>query len=154
MDGEARRRIMAMNDFPLQIVAYCCQHCAYAAADLAGGLRMQYSPKIKIVQLPCTGRLDVLMVLRTLEGGADGVMVAGCLPGNCHYLDGNTNAKRRVGHIKDLLKPIGLEPERVRMFNMSAAMASQFVAAATEMTEQISTLGPSPLRAPGSLRPE
>lgn len=143
-----------MNDFPLQIVAYCCQHCAYAAADLAGGLRMQYSPKIKIVQLPCTGRLDVLMVLRTLEGGADGVMVAGCLPGNCHYLDGNTNAKRRVGHIKDLLKPIGLEPERVRMFNMSAAMASQFVAAATEMTEQISTLGPSPLRAPGSLRPE
>lgn len=143
-----------MNDFPLQIVAYCCQHCAYAAADLAGGLRMQYSPKIKIVQLPCTGRLDVLMVLRTLEGGADGVMVAGCLPGNCHYLDGNTNAKRRVGHIKDLLKPIGLEPERVRMFNMSAAMASQFVAAATEMTEQISTLGPSPLRAPGSFRPE
>ena len=143
-----------MNDFPLQIVAYCCQHCAYAAADLAGGLRLQYSPKIKIVQLPCTGRLDVLMVLHTLENGADGVMVAGCLPGNCHYLDGNTNARRRVDHIQALLKQINLEPGRVRMFNMSAAMASQFVAAATEMTEQISNLGPSPLRAPGSLRPE
>ncbi len=137
----------AMTASQLQIVAYCCQHCAYAAADLAGGQRLQYPPTIKIVQLPCTGRLDVLMVLRALEDGADGILVAGCLPGNCHYLQGNTNAKRRVGHIQDLLKQIGLEPERVRMVNMSAAMASQFVAATKEMTEQISALGPNPLRA-------
>lgn len=108
---------------------------------------MQYPPAIKIIQLPCTGRLDVLTVLHALEDGVDGVMVAGCLPGNCHYLKGNTNARRRVGHIKELLKQIGLEPERVTMFNMSAAMAQQFVAATKAMTEQISSLGPSPLSA-------
>ncbi len=136
-----------MNVSQFQVVAYCCEHCAYAAADLAGGLRMQYPPAIKIIQLPCTGRLDVLTVLHALEDGVDGVMVAGCLPGNCHYLKGNTNARRRVGHIKELLKQIGLEPERVTMFNMSAAMAQQFVAATKAMTEQISSLGPSPLSA-------
>lgn len=136
-----------MNGSHLQIVAYCCEHCAYAAADLAGGLRMQYPPAIKVIQFPCTGRLDVLTVLHALEDGADGVMVAGCLPGNCHYLEGNANARRRVEHIRDLLKQIGLEPERVRMFNMSAAMAQQFVTASKEMVDQISALGPSPLSA-------
>lgn len=129
-----------------QIIAYCCEHCAYAAADLAGGLRMQYSPEVKIVILPCTGKLDVLLVLQALENGADGVMVAGCLPGDCHYLEGNANAKRRVEYIKTLIKEIGLEPERVRMFNLSSAMAGGFVEDVTEMTDKIASLGPNPLR--------
>ena len=137
-----------MDDSQLHIIAYCCEHCAYAAADLAGGLRMQYPPEIKIVQIPCTGRIDVLTVLRAFEDGADGVMAAGCLPGDCHYLEGNVNAKRRMAHIQDLLAAIGLEPDRARMFNMSAAMASAFVAAAQEMAGQIARLGPSPLRGP------
>lgn len=131
----------------INVVAYCCEHCAYAAADLAGGLRMQYPPNVKIVELPCTGRLDVLSVLHAFEDGVDGVMAAGCLPGNCHYLQGNALARQRVGRAQQLLTEIGLEPERVEMFNMSAAMAAEFAAAATEMAERIAALGPSPLRA-------
>lgn len=134
----------------LQIIAYCCEHCAYAAADLAGGLRMQYPPNVKIVLLPCTGKLDVLMVLQAFEDGADGVMVAGCLPGDCHYLDGNANAKRRVGRLQALLKEIGLEPERVQMFNLSSAMAGRFVEITTEMTEKIESFGINPLKESGS----
>jgi F420-non-reducing hydrogenase iron-sulfur subunit len=134
----------------LQIVAYCCKYCAYSAADLAGGLRLQYPPEIKVVHLPCTGKFDVRMALHALEDGADGVMVAGCLPGDCHFLEGNLNARRRVEHVRGLLSQIGLEPDRVRMFNMSAAMAAEFVAATKEMTEQIMALGPSPLRLEGT----
>lgn len=134
-----------MNE-PLQIVAYCCQHCAYAAADLAGSLRMQYPPQVKIVMLPCTGKLDTLLVLQAFEDGADGVMVAGCLPGDCHYLEGNANARRRVDYLQKLLQEVGLEAERVRMFNLSSAMAGQFVEMTKEMTEKIKTLGPNPLR--------
>jgi len=130
----------------LQIIAYCCEHCAYAAADLAGGLRMQYPPEVKIVMLPCTGKMDVLLALQAFEDGADGVMVAGCLPGDCHYLEGNDNAKRRTDYLQTLLNEIGLEPERVKMFNLSSAMAGKFVEAAKEMTEKIVKLGLNPLR--------
>ena len=133
----------------LQIVAYCCQFCAYAAADLAGQLRMQYPPEVKIVHLPCSGKLDQLLVLHALEMGADGVMVVGCLVGDCHFLQGNLNASRRVQGLQQLLGEIGLEPERVRMFNLSAAMAPAFVAATQEMVEAIRALGPSPLRRNG-----
>ncbi len=136
----------AADQVPLQIVAYCCHYCAYAAADLAGVLRLRYPGEPKIVELPCTGRLDVLEVLHAFEHGADGVMVAGCLEGDCHFQVGNLNARRRVAMVKDLLNQIGLEPERIEMFNMSSAMASQFAAAAEEMTARVRTLGPNPLR--------
>jgi coenzyme F420-reducing hydrogenase delta subunit len=139
-----------MSAAPLNIVAFCCEHCAYAAADLAGGLRMQYPPVVKVVQLPCTGRLDIVTVLRAFEEGVDGVMAAGCLPGNCHFLEGNLNARRRVTRLQGLLGEIGLEPGRVEMFNMSAAMATEFVRAVTEMTERVTELGPSPLRVGGA----
>lgn len=135
-----------MENSALQIVALCCEHCAYAAADLAGGLRMQYSPQVKIIQIPCSGKLDVLLALHAFEAGADGLMVAGCLPGDCHYLDGNVKARRRVQRVQHLLKEIGLEPERIRMFNLSAAMAAEFVSDVTQMTETITNLGPNPLR--------
>lgn len=130
----------------LRLVAFCCQYCAYAAADLAGALRLQYPPQVRIVLLPCSGRLDLLTALLTLEEGADGVMVVGCLPGDCHFLKGNLNARRRVEAFQKRLQAIGLEPERVRMFNLSSAMAAQFAEAVTEMTEQIKRLGPNPLR--------
>lgn len=130
----------------LQIIAYCCQHCAYAAADLAGGLRMQYPPAVKIVLLPCTGKLDVLMALKAIEDGADGVMVAGCMPGDCHYLEGNVNARRRVERIQALLKEIGLEPERVQMFNLSSAMAGRFVEITKEMVDKVGMVGENPLK--------
>jgi F420-non-reducing hydrogenase iron-sulfur subunit len=130
----------------LQIIAFCCRYCAYAAADLAGVLRLHYPPDIRIVQLPCTGRLDTLEVLHTLEHGADAVMVAGCLEGDCHFQKGNLEARTRVNHIKEIINDIGLDPGRVEMFNMSAAMGNKFAEAAQEFTERIIALGPSPLR--------
>ena len=139
------------NQSQSQIVAFCCRYCAYAAADLAGVLRIHYPPDIRIVQLPCTGRLDTLEVLHALEHGADGVMVAGCMEGDCHFQRGNLEARARVNHIKKLLADIGIEPERVEMFNMSSAMGRQFAEAASEFSERIIALGPSPLRS-GAMR--
>lgn len=129
-----------------QIVAFCCQYCAYAAADLAGGLRLQYPPQVKIIQIPCTGKMDVLYALQAFEKGADAVMVAGCMPGDCHFLEGNYNAIRRVERVKELLRLIGLDPERIRMFHISSSMASQFVGAVEEMLRVVEQLGPNPLR--------
>jgi|DewCreStandDraft_5_1066085.scaffolds.fasta_scaffold01506_12 F420-non-reducing hydrogenase iron-sulfur subunit len=137
---------MVEEVFEPEIVAFCCHYCAYGAADLAGNLRIQYPANVKIVRLPCTGKLDVLLVLEALEAGADGVMVAGCLEGDCHFREGNLNAKRRVAYARHLLQQIGLEAERVEMFTLSSAMGRQFAEAATEMTERIRTLGPSPLK--------
>ncbi len=134
------------NHFEPRIVAFCCHYCAYAAADLAGGLRIQYPAAVKIVELPCTGKFDVLHALRAFEDGADGVMVAGCLEGDCHYMQGNFNAKRRLRYVARLLWEIGLEKERVAMFNLSSAMGSRFAEIVTSMTETVRKLGPNPLR--------
>jgi len=134
------------GDLSLHIVAFCCHYCAYAAADLAGSLRLQCPPAVHVVKLPCTGKVDVLLLLRAFEHGADGVMVAGCLEGDCHYQQGNLNARRRVRRAQALLAQIGLEPERVAMFNMSSAMGQHWVDAVTEMDAKVRALGPSPLR--------
>ncbi len=134
------------SDFEPQIVAFCCLNCAYAAADLAGGSRSSYPAAVKIVALPCTGRVDVLHLLRALEDGADGVLVAGCLTGRCHYLTGNLHAERRVDYARCLLDEIGLERERIRMINVSAGMGVQFAQLVTEMSEKVNELGPNPLR--------
>ena len=134
------------EEMHFQIVAFCCHYCAYAAADLAGVLRLKYPAEVRIVEIPCSGRLDPLEVLHTLENGADGIMVAGCLEGDCHFQEGNINARRRVNRLKALIESIGLEPERIEMFNMSSAMGQQFAKAANEMTDRITELGPNPLR--------
>lgn len=129
----------------LQVIAFCCRHCAYSAADLAGGGHMSYPPAVRIVEMPCTGRASVLEILHALEKGADGVAVAGCLPGTCHYIKGNTYARQRVDHATRLVGEIGLEPGRVRMINVSAAMGEKFVQEITNFVEAIEALGPSPL---------
>lgn len=134
------------EELHLQIVAFCCHYCAYAAADLAGVLRLKYPAEARIVEIPCSGRLDPLEVLHTLERGADGIMVAGCLEGDCHFQKGNFSARRRVNRLKGLVESIGLEPERIELFNMSSAMGQQFAQAINEMSEQIKGLGPNPLR--------
>ncbi|MCP5076133.1 MAG: hydrogenase iron-sulfur subunit [Rhodobacteraceae bacterium] len=136
---------MSTKEFTPEIVAFCCRHCAYSAADLAGGARLSYSPSIKIVELPCTGRASVLEVLHALEDGADGVVVAGCLPGTCHYLNGNTQAAKRVRRVTNLLEEIGLEDQRARMINISAAMGAQFAEKVQEFAETIREVGPSPI---------
>ncbi len=136
---------MTNNGFEPQIVAFCCNYCAFAAADLAGSMRLRYPSNVLIVKVPCTGRVDILHVLRAFERGVDGVMVAGCLEGSCHYLKGNLQAKRRVRHTKDLLDSIGVGGERLEMFNLSSSEGPKFARFATEMTERIRELGPSPI---------
>ena len=136
-----------MSDkFEPQIIGFCCKYCAYAAADLAGSMRLSYPPSIKIVQVPCTGRIDVIHILRALEEGADGVMVAGCLEGECHFLTGNLKAKKRLMSVQKILEQIGIEPERVAMFNLSSAMGQRFAEIATEMNKRIIEIGPSKIR--------
>ena len=134
------------NIFEPQIIAFCCHYCAYAAADLAGSARIQYAPNVKIIRLPCSGKLDVLHLLHAFEMGADGVYIAACLEGGCHFLQGNLRAKKRVAYAKQLLKEVGIEDERLEMYNMSSAMGGEFAKVADEMTEKIRNLGPSPLK--------
>jgi len=133
------------------ILAFCCRWCSYAAADLAGSMRIQYPPNIRIIMVPCTGRIDILHLLHAFERGADGVFVSGCLMGDCHYISGNRKAARRVAHAKGLLAEAGLEPERVEIFYNSSAMGRQFAESCRQFTEQIRQLGPiftSPTRHP------
>ncbi len=134
-----------MEDKPV-IVAFCCHYCAYAAADLAGTMRLQYPDTVRILRLPCTGKMEVNYLLAAFERGMDGVIVAGCLEGGCHYQEGNLRARRRVERAKQILTEIGLEAERVEMFNLSSAEGTRFAAIVTEMSERIARLGASPLR--------
>jgi len=132
--------------FEPRVLAFCCHYCAYASADLMGSMRIQYPPNIRIIRTPCTGRLEVEYYLKALEQGADGVLVAGCMEGGCHFIDGNLFAKRRVNHIRNMLEEIGLEKERLRMVNVSASMARPLADHITDMVETIRQLGPSPIR--------
>ena len=109
-------------------------------------MRLSYPYNIKIIQLPCTGRVDILHLLKAIEDGADGVYVAGCLEGECHFLSGNLKARKRVQYVKKVLEEIGLEPDRVEMFNMSAGEGPRFAEVAREMVERIKKLGPSPVK--------
>jgi F420-non-reducing hydrogenase iron-sulfur subunit len=135
--------------FEPEIIVFACHYCAYAAADLAGSMRLQYPTNIRMIKLPCTGKLEVIHLLRAIEAGADGVYAAGCLEGECHYLKGNLWARKRVDHVKDLLAELGIEPERVEMFNMSSAMGAKFAEVATDFTELIKQLGPNPVKREG-----
>lgn len=132
--------------FEPTIIAFCCKYCAYAAADLAGSMRLSYPSNVKVSQVPCTGRVDIVHLLRAIEDGADGVYVAGCLEGDCHFVSGNLKARKRVEYVKRTLEDLGIEPERVEMFNLSSAMGPRFAEIANEMTEKIRNLGPSPVK--------
>jgi F420-non-reducing hydrogenase iron-sulfur subunit len=133
------------TEYEPQIIAFCCMHCAYAAADLAGSSRIPYPPSLKIVAIPCTGRTDMGHILKTFEDGADGVLVAGCLEGRCHFQNGNLYARQRVEHVAELLDQIGLEKERARMINISAGMGAKFAELANEFADTIAELGPTGL---------
>lgn len=123
-------------------MAYCCDFCAFAAADLAGVMRLQYSPSVRIIRLPCTGKVDAIHLMKAFENGADAVFVAGCLEGGCHYLEGNLRAKKKVAYVKRLLADLQIEPERVEMFNLSSAMGGRFAEIVEEMTQRVKKLGP------------
>lgn len=135
-----------MSDFQPKILALCCHYCAYAAADLAGSMRLKYPPNVRVLRLPCTGKVDVGYIMKAFEKGVDGVIVAGCLEGGCHFQEGNLRAKKRVGLAKQVLAEAGIEPERLEMFNLSSAEGTTFAEIITNMTSRITALGPNPLR--------
>lgn len=136
---------MSDNNEPL-ILALCCHYCAYAAADLAGSMRLQYPANVRLLRFPCTGKIEPNNIMNAFERGIDGVFVAGCLEGGCHFVEGNLRARRRVERIQGMMSEIGLEPERLEMFNLSSAEGGRFAEIVTEMSDRLKVLGPSPLR--------
>jgi F420-non-reducing hydrogenase iron-sulfur subunit len=135
-----------MEDFEPTIVAFCCHYCAYTAADMAGSQRLPYPPNVKIIRVPCSGKVDIIHILKAFEKGADGVYVAGCLEGDCHFKSGNVRAFKRVRQAQKLLDSIGVGGERVEMVNLSAGMGEGFAETARLITERIRKLGPTPIR--------
>jgi coenzyme F420-reducing hydrogenase delta subunit len=134
-----------MENFEPVIVAFCCHYCAYTAADMAGSQRLAYPANVKIIRVPCSSKVDALHLVKAFEKGADGVYVAGCLEGDCHFKNGNMRAARLVENVQKYLDEIGIERERLEMVMMSAGMGYRFAQVATEMTEKIRKLGPSPI---------
>ena len=122
------------------IIAFCCHYCAFTAADLAGTMRQQYTPSIRIVRLPCTGKADVNLILRAFAEGADGVMVAGCEIGSCHFIEGNVRARKRVAYAKKLLAEAGVNPDRCEMYFIAASQGPLFAQTSQEFTERIRRL--------------
>jgi F420-non-reducing hydrogenase iron-sulfur subunit len=134
------------SPFEPQLTAFTCIYCGSMAADAAGSLRVTYPSNVKLFRFPCTGKVDVEYILKAFEEGADGVYIVACPVGNCHHIHGNVRATKRVYYVRDILKQLGLEPERLDIYYMSGSQAHAFASAAEQMTERIRRLGPSPLR--------
>ncbi len=137
-----------MNDeYEPLIVSFCCNWCSYAGADLAGVSRLQYPPNIRIIRVMCSSMVHPNLVIEALTNGADGVLICGCHPGDCHYEDGNLKTEKRADAIFLMLEDFGLEPERFRLEWVSASEGPKFAQVAREFTEQIKKLGPNPFKA-------
>ncbi|HEY5669263.1 MAG TPA: hydrogenase iron-sulfur subunit [Anaerolineales bacterium] len=134
-----------MNDnhiFEPVIIGFTCNWCSYRAADLAGTARMKYPPNVRLIRLMCSGRLDPTFVIKAFSGGADGVMITGCHPGECHYIEQNYKALRRYLLLRRTLAQFGIEPERIKLVWASAAEGARLSEEITKMVEDIRTLGP------------
>jgi F420-non-reducing hydrogenase iron-sulfur subunit len=134
-----------MDEFEPKIVAFFCNWCSYAGADLAGVSRLKCPPNVRIIRVMCSGGVSDLFILKALAIGADGVLVCGCHPGDCHYTKGNLNAGRRVTGLKPFLKAVGIDSERVRLEWIGASESLKVVETVTSFTRTIKNLGPSPL---------
>jgi F420-non-reducing hydrogenase iron-sulfur subunit len=137
---------MSDEDYEPMIIAFCCNWCSYAGADLAGVSRQQYPPNLRIIRVMCSGMVHPNLVIDALTKGADGVLMCGCHPGDCHYLEGNLKAENRKEAIELMLEDFGLEPERFRLEWVSASEGPRFAELVREMTETIRALGPSPYK--------
>jgi F420-non-reducing hydrogenase iron-sulfur subunit len=133
---------MPEEQFEPKIIAFLCNWCSYRAADLAGTARMKYQPNIRMIRVMCSGRVDPSFVLKALALGADGVMIAGCHPGECHYLEQNYKTMRRFTMMRHTLRALGVEDERVRLQWASAAEGTVIASAINEMVDQVRALGP------------
>lgn len=132
--------------FEPKIVAITCNFCTYAGADLAGTSRIQYPTNVRIIRVMCSGRVDPTFVLEALQEGADGVLIAGCHPGDCHFLAGNEKAVRRYAVLSKMLRQVGLEPERVRLEWISASEGEKFAKVIRSMVQDLKRVGPSPYK--------
>jgi coenzyme F420-reducing hydrogenase delta subunit len=135
-----------MSTFEPQIIAYCCANCASSAAQISEKMGLSLPENVKVIQLPCTGRLDSLHLLKALEAGADGVYVAGCQQDSCQFKHGIEKAQKKVKYVQGLLPALGVEADRVALFHMMAGKGQEFVDAAKAMVEKVRALGPSPLK--------
>ncbi|UCE75099.1 MAG: hydrogenase iron-sulfur subunit [Methanomassiliicoccales archaeon] len=149
-DTKAEETVDAPNEnekkFEPKIIGFLCNWCSYTGADLAGVSRLQYPPNFIPIRVMCTGAVDPVYVIKALLEGADAVLVAGCHPGDCHYLSGNYKARRRIAILKKLLEDIGLEEKRVRLEWISASEGQKFADTVNEMMKETIKLGPNPIK--------
>lgn len=132
-----------MSDWEPKIVTFLCNWCSYGAADLAGVSRFQYPPSMRIIRVPCSGRVSPKMILSAIRKGADGVWVSGCHPGDCHYISGNYYARRKFTLLKELLEYSGIEEGRIHFSWISSAEGVKFAAVANEVIKKVKELGPA-----------
>ncbi len=137
---------LKMGEFEPKIIAFVCNWCTYAGADLAGTSRIQYPPNVRIVRLMCSGGIDPIYVLKAFLQGADGVLIGGCHPGDCHYQNGNYKARRRVAILKKTLERLGLDPDRVWLRWISASEGQLFADTVTEFVSFLKEKGPNPFK--------
>jgi F420-non-reducing hydrogenase iron-sulfur subunit len=134
------------EDFEPKIIVFCCNWCSYAGADLAGVSRLQMPPHFRVIRVMCSARVDPEFVLRAIQKGADGVLVAGCHPADCHYIGGNYRTRRRIALLRMLLQQFGYDPDRLRLEWISAGEGEKFQKTMVEFTKTIEEIGPSPMR--------
>jgi coenzyme F420-reducing hydrogenase delta subunit len=132
-----------MQNWEPKIVAFLCNWCSYAGADLAGVSRLQYGTNIRVIRVPCSGRINPLYILKALQNGADGVLVSGCHPGDCHYISGNLIARRKFALIKNLAQYVGIEPERIQFSWVSASEGQRFAALINKVIDDVKSVGPA-----------
>ena len=137
------------DNFKPKVLIFCCNWCSYAGADLAGVSRLQMKPNFRVIRTMCSGRVDPELILRAFQKGADGVLVAGCHPGDCHYIGGNYRTRRRIALLGYLIKQFGLNPDRLALEWISAGEAQRFASTVNGFIEKIEKLGPSPVRRQG-----
>ncbi len=130
------------SEYQPKIIGFLCNWCSYAGADMAGTSRMRYEPNIRIIRVPCSGRVDPILLLKCFQQGSDGVLVSGCHPGDCHYNEGNYHARRKFALLRDFLDYLGIGKERLRIEWCSASEGQRFVDKVSDFTKEMAELGP------------
>ncbi len=138
--------VKAEGEFEPVILAFCCNWCSYAGADLAGTARLSYPSNIRIIRVMCSGMVHPALVMDALSKGVDGVLIAGCHPGDCHYTDGNLKTERRFEAMQVMMEDMGIETERLRLEWVSSGEGEKFARVVREMTEQVKKIGPNPFK--------
>ena len=134
-----------MEEFEPKIVGFLCNWCTYAGADLAGTSRIQYPPNIRVIRLMCSGSVDSIYIMKAILEGADAVLIGGCHPGDCHYLNGNYKARRKMVLVKNILETLGMEKDRIWLRWISASEGQKFADTVKEIVEETKKLGPNPV---------